>query len=68
MPESELKPCPFCGKTLEYDIDYDGIPWANGDCYWIHPYKKGCILNNFHFWDEPDNVDAWNRRADDETD
>lgn len=65
---NELKPCPFCGRTVEiqggpenwkptlYDPDSGGDPYMiNCEC--------GCSFGWFYEADEI--VNAWNRRATD---
>ena len=56
-----LKPCPFCGATLEYEehvaIRVPGKPIMQ---LWAHP-AGGCILSGMEVPKE--DHEAWNRRA-----
>ena len=64
---ADLRPCPFCGGTnihIEYETDdYGNETWTYICCY-------GCLSSFFQqeaCCDE-DNVKAWNRRANSESD
>ena len=58
---TDLKPCPFCGATLEYDeyvaIRVPGKPIMQ---LWAQPSGK-CILSGLEIPKE--DHEAWNRRA-----
>ena len=58
---TDLKPCPFCGATLEYDeyvaIRAPGKPIIR---LWAHPAGE-CILSGLEVPKE--DHEAWNRRA-----
>jgi hypothetical protein len=54
----ELKPCPFCGWGTIVD---GGIIKHYCECYACHAKGKPCKT-----WKEA--IEAWNRRANDETD
>lgn len=58
---SELKPCPFCGRTdtLHFDrYQSDGEWWGYIEC-------TECIMTGPVGKLKIDAVDAWNRRAND---
>lgn len=52
----ELRPCPFCGRSLER-VHYVGdvIDWA------VHQDNGDCILGGFEF--DGMSIAAWNTRA-----
>ena len=65
----ELKPCPFCGSELVGKNEF----WRNKvtgisrmHTVYAHP-ANGCILEykRFHFYAQPNDVEKWNRRAED---
>ena len=65
---AELNPCPFCGAELVCKEEI----WRNKHTnitkkypVYTHP-KTGCILDHhrFHFYNDPRQIEAWNRRAD----
>ena len=58
---SELKPCPFCGTELVWDDEFQGFRHIDNDCYLAgadSAYTQICVWYN--------EIDAWNRRADNE--
>ena len=55
----ELKPCPFCGG--EAKVMDMGFP------YWVYCTKCYAKVHGGTL-DEKDSIEAWNRRARDETD
>lgn len=58
MSEIKLKPCPFCGGKAEY---------MRGDRYkWVH--CTSCLATTGNYYTVKDAAQAWNRRADNETD
>lgn len=57
---TELKPCPFCGATNTKNGEI--LRYAT-TAYWVH-WQNGCILGGFIIKD----IEAWNRRYEDETD
>ncbi len=71
---AELKPCPFCGTSMKVDIG----AYPNGNRR-MEPYgwhDEPCPLNHVLWcfdveddgWTKEAVVDAWNRRANCETD
>ncbi|MDE7104660.1 MAG: Lar family restriction alleviation protein [Ruminococcus sp.] len=62
MNEIKLKPCPFCGREaiLKEKVSKDEIR------YYVLCGK--CMSKSHMFVTEKDAVDAWNRRAKNETD
>lgn len=55
MTEPELLPCPFCGERL--------MESGTRRHLMFHP-GSNCILENISVWnDEPETVEAWNRRT-----
>ena len=65
----ELKPCPFCGAELigrEEIWRLKSERMAKKQMVYTHPHK-GCVLDykRFHFYANPWQVEAWNRRAED---
>ena len=62
-----LKPCPFCGAELVMREEI----WRNPHTglthkqkVYTHPHRH-CVLDykRFHFYANPWQIDAWNRRA-----
>lgn len=64
LPQTELKPCPFCAGVMEEVTDEDGH-------YFVHPGRKGmqradCWLADAWVSDEPSgegSIGEWNTRA-----
>lgn len=48
---AELKPCPFCGKTLTMSV---------GAAFAFHEYTEGCPITNVQIL--PAQAESWNRR------
>ena len=58
--EPILKPCPLCGADMQVRYEESGP-------YWIHPGRRelqwtDCSLRNVVIIDEPEEIDAWNKR------
>jgi len=55
MP-AEMKPCPFCGMSLVFQL--------NG--WWAHPANYGCVcpVDGLRVDNNLISIEAWNRRAD----
>ena len=62
MPEIELKPCPFCGETVEL--------WDTNSAVVKVIECKRCKIRFVFSWDKNSNelFQAWNRRENDEND
>lgn len=58
MIEIELKPCPFCGST---DIDFIDDDWVG------YVYCTNCGVETPNYKPSTGAVEAWNRRADNES-
>ena len=63
-----LKPCPFCGGELVGKEELWRHKVTNITAKYIvytHP-MRGCILDlhRYHFYNDPMQIEAWNRRAD----
>ena len=55
-----LKPCPLCGADMV-------VRYEEPCAYWVHPGREGpqptdCSLRDTIIIDEPEDVDAWNKR------
>ena len=63
MKETELKPCPKCGDVPE-------IGYCCGEYFIFHPSKVVgmCVCSSFTEMHSNENleIEAWNRRADNE--
>lgn len=61
----ELKPCPFCGCTAEYDkeddIDYRGNPYISH--YVWCPYHKGGCGARIYGSSKREVINLWNNRV-----
>ena len=64
----ELKPCPFCGVKLVGKEELWRHKTTNiTKKYVVHTHPRtGCILDlhRFHFYNDPKQIEAWNRRSD----
>lgn len=59
----EIKPCPFCGYSgnISFNSRFGWIPWCDNDECFLN-------LNSVGFQTEEEATEAWNRRAEHETD
>jgi len=61
---NELKKCPFCGSTAR--VTKDPAVWDD-DVWSVYCGGKKCSARLLCFKSEQDAIDAWNRRASDNT-
>ena len=54
----ELKPCPFCGVSLEKRLCKK--PFGQNEEFYVHP-DNGCVFLALYI--DKTNCFAWNRRA-----
>ena len=62
----ELKPCPFCGSTVQSNCAMYISRMAEHPTYYIECSNESCIAAYFDeaaFSDEQELIEAWNRRA-----
>ena len=75
---TELKPCPFCGKTnlfvgteeeIELQDEEDENYRVNSHTYCVccDMHKGGCGASSGFRFTVDEAIEAWNRRADDAT-
>lgn len=70
---TDLKPCPFCGCEVEA-VDAHYVPWLinTGEYFKIvGNHDEECVFPflgyDFFFESKEAAIEAWNRRADDDT-
>ena len=54
----ELKPCPFCGSTVIWNLEVG----RNTDMWFVQ--CQDCFATFPHFDSEEEAIEAWNRRVD----
>ena len=63
-----LKPCPFCGSKASVNFDPDGIKDTEGRKWAYTVSCNKCCTTSGLCWSSNMAMEAWNRRANDETD
>lgn len=64
--ETELKQCPFCGRTPKLEHEYAGCGWSYIQCLCgVSSFK---FPKDFSIASDAQAIEFWNRRAEDATD
>ena len=66
MSKIKLKPCPFCGGEAEFALGEEYRQEHEQSNDWVK--CRSCGVETSYFDSRKESAEAWNRRADNETD
>lgn len=68
MKQTDLLPCPFCGREATYTFDPDGVKDTEGRFWGYQVTCNSCCATTGLCFSQNMTREAWNRREVNETD